>query len=160
MEHKLYHYSKPGLFELLKDNQLKEKIIVVTTVKMERRILQYLIDLVAIIIITLILGSPVNIHLLDELLGFVFLLYFLSFESIAKTTLGKIIMQHKIISTKFIEISFVNILIRNLCRIIPFDPFSCLDDYSFGFHDKFSKTFVVSAKEYIRIENILQDNKN
>ena len=40
------------------------------------------------------------------------------------------------------------IILRSLIRLVPFEPFSCIgDDYSYGWHDRWAKTWVVTEDE-------------
>lgn len=58
--------------------------------------------------------------------------------------------------------TFKKIIIRTLCRFVPFDLYSCLGDPSFGLHDEWSKTFFIKKNELQKlldeIENL--DNNN
>jgi uncharacterized RDD family membrane protein YckC len=40
------------------------------------------------------------------------------------------------------------IILRSLLRLVPFEPFSCFsENYSYGWHDKWAKTWVVTEEE-------------
>ncbi|MBI9060103.1 MAG: RDD family protein [Labilibaculum sp.] len=71
-------------------------------------------------------------------------LYYLTFESIFKTTLGKLITRTKIIRQDNEEVNFVDILLRTLCRFIPFEQLSFLAEKPAGWHDKISETRIIT----------------
>ncbi len=147
----MYHNSSNELHSLLKNPELKDKIIVVSTVKMEKRFLQLLIDLIPICLFTFAISYFYPNKYLYVILYFS---YFLVCEILWATSLGKKIMKHKIITSDFDKFDFSTALTRSLCRVIPFDSLTCLGDYSYGLHDKLSNTFVVSETEYKRIQKL------
>jgi len=77
------------------------------------------------------------------------LTYFALFEQLTGRTLGKLITGTKVVNEDGGTPTFGQILGRSACRFIPFEPFSFLfgTDVKFpaGWHDRFSKTRVVSA---------------
>ncbi|MGB5555814.1 MAG: RDD family protein [Flavobacteriaceae bacterium] len=126
-----------------------------------KRLANYLIDQLFLIGLALIIGSilgavlvyryPNYIYLLDEenrlrdyALGFVIaLIYYSFFEGITGRSLGKFFTKTKVITEEGKKPNFSTILIRSLCRSIPFNHFSFLSHDAVGWHDKFSKTRVV-----------------
>ncbi len=76
-----------------------------------------------------------------------FLPYYLIFEGIFKTTLGKLITRTKIVRLDGDSISFYNGLARTLCRLIPLEPFSYLFKKEFGWHDNITDTRVVNKSK-------------
>ncbi len=76
-----------------------------------------------------------------------FLPYYLIFEGIFKTTLGKLITRTKIVRLDGDSISFCNGLARTLCRLIPLEPFSYLFKKEFGWHDNITDTRVVNKSK-------------
>ena len=153
---KMYHNSSDELYNLLKDPELKDKIIVVNSVKMEKRFLQLLIDIIPICILTFVISFFYQNKYLYVIFYFT---YFFICESIWTTSLGKKIMKHKIITSDFNKFDVSTALIRSFCRIIPFDSLTCLGNYSYGLHDKLSNTFVVSESEYGRIQKLIYSQK-
>lgn len=102
----------------------------------------------------LILMVMMKIGLFDHLkdgenmdLGFTFfpvaLLYYLVFEGIFKTTIGKLITRTKIVRLDNENLGFIDILLRTFSRFIPFEQLSFLMDNSVGWHDKISETRIV-----------------
>jgi len=77
-----------------------------------------------------------------------FLTYYFSMEALTQKTLGKYITNTMVVLRNGEKPSSKDILIRSLCRIIPFDALSFLGESSKGWHDSISKTFVVDIKKF------------
>lgn len=113
------------------------------------RIINYIIDSVAsfglvFLILTVaqfILGDVIPIFFLVLILVS-FAAYFIILELLFQKTLGKFITKTKVVKLDGAKPSQRDIIIRTVCRFIPFDQFSflLLKD---GFHDVLSKTKVV-----------------
>ena len=124
------------------------------------RFANYLIDLIAMLILIIIIA------VICELMGFSFVYYFeqnplmdrvfsaafyflfMSFQEIVFNgrSLGKLITGTMVVMEDGSTPTSQNYLIRNLCRLIPFDAVSYL--FSTGWHDSISKTRVVNKKEF------------
>ncbi len=87
-----------------------------------------------------------KLHFILSILGVVwFFAYFIFFESIWQKTPAKWITKTKVVDMNGNKPSFLRILGRSLTRFIPFEPLSFLfSKYPIGWHDSFSKTYVVS----------------
>lgn len=97
-----------------------------------------------------------NITRIQELtIGLVvLLLYYNVFEIFFGTTIGKL-MTKTVVVDEYGEKPAANaILIRSLCRLIPFEVFSFFGTPCIGWHDSLSKTYVVN-KEDLRISKEL-----
>ena len=70
--------------------------------------------------------------------------YYLIFEGVFKTTIGKLITRTKIIDLNGNDINFYHACIRTLCRLIPLEPISYLYKNDYGWHDSISKTRVIN----------------
>lgn len=70
------------------------------------------------------------------------ILYFFIFEHFTGKTLGKVITRTKVLNLLDEKPTAGQILIRTLCRFIPFEPFSYLSTRPVGWHDTLSKTYV------------------
>jgi uncharacterized RDD family membrane protein YckC len=75
-----------------------------------------------------------------------FIYYGLS-ESLTGRTLGKLATGTRVVNNKGITPSVNEILLRTLCRFVPFDALSFFGDS--GWHDDWSKTKVVSINKQI-----------
>jgi uncharacterized RDD family membrane protein YckC len=127
-----------------------------------KRFTNHILDLVFYfafcIVIGLILGivlaifSPSTLtifnddnELVNYVIGFITLfLYYSTFEALTGRTLAKFITKTKVINEAGLKPDYRTILLRTICRFIPFDALSFLGDSNLGWHDKLSKTKVVS----------------
>ncbi len=71
--------------------------------------------------------------------------YYLFAEYKFQKTIGKLLTKTKVVSLKGDKPSFTQIILRTLCRSIPFEYFSYLTTVE-GIHDRLSKTRVVKSK--------------
>lgn len=88
--------------------------------------------------------------ILDYILGYIIaIIYYSLIESVTDgRSLGKFITKTKVVNYEGEKPSFNTILVRSLCRCIPFDAFSFLGDDGKGWHDSISKTYVVDIKKF------------
>lgn len=85
----------------------------------------------------------------ERLLGAVILLcYYGLFETLTSSTPGKYITKTKVVLEDGSKPDAFTILLRSLCRIIPFEPFSFFGTLGRGWHDSLSRTYVVDKKKY------------
>lgn len=125
----------------------------------DRRLLNLFIDyafnlLFSILIVSVIgiIGGEQAIEALDAIpelmLGALLMsAYYIGFESTTGRTPAKFITGTKVVTLDGKKPGFGQIVIRTLCRFIPFEPFSCLGKYPRGWHDRFSKTMVVRVRD-------------
>lgn len=97
-----------------------------------------------------------NITRIQELtIGLVvLLLYYNVFEIFFETTIGKLITKTVVVDVYGEKPTANAILIRSLCRLIPFEVFSFFGTPCIGWHDSLSKTYVVN-KEDLRTSKAL-----
>jgi len=81
-----------------------------------------------------------------------FLLYYIIFEGIFKTSIGKIITRTRIIRLNGNRIRFYDAIIRTLSRLIPFEQFSFLSENPVGLHDSYSNTRIINQKTRVSVE--------
>lgn len=87
--------------------------------------------------------------LLDTLITtIIFLIFYFILESTSQRTIGKLITQTKVVLENGEKPSIETIIIRSLCRVIPFEPFSFFGNIPRGWHDTISKTYVVDIKVF------------
>lgn len=72
-------------------------------------------------------------------------LYYSILETLTGRTIAKYITGTKVVNEKGEKPSFKAILLRTICRFIPFEYFSYLGDDNSGLHDSISKTKVIDA---------------
>ncbi|MGI9552824.1 MAG: RDD family protein [Aurantibacter sp.] len=126
-----------------------------------KRFANYIIDficlLIFIVMFSFILGiilaliAPSTLHIFEEgntlleyAIGFVAgMIYYSTLESISGQSIGKAITRTKVVTETGEKPDFGMILLRSVCRYIPFDAFSFLGSHPIGWHDSISKTRVV-----------------
>ncbi len=115
------------------------------------RLANYFIDsfaiwLIAIGLIFFLSASGLNAGLSELEFYLVYflvtVLYYTLFETYAGKTLGKFITKTRIVDENGFQPSMNTVLIRTLCRFIPFEAFSFLVS-PIGWHDRISKTYVI-----------------
>ena len=129
-----------------------------------KRLANYLIDLIFYIIFSYIFGfiigillffiSPSTIEifttdnvLINYALGFITgVIYYSILEDLTGRTIAKFITRTKVVSENGDKPSYGAILLRSICRFIPFEPFSFLGSQTSGWHDRLSKTVVIENK--------------
>jgi uncharacterized RDD family membrane protein YckC len=127
-----------------------------------KRLINFLVDRIALYILIMIFAFIVASILIgfvgnsiDEIINeisllsifFVFLvamLFYVSLEVTTGKTVGKFYTRTKVVDENGNKPDFRAILIRSLCRFIPFNALSFLGADDCGWHDKFSKTRVVN----------------
>jgi len=85
----------------------------------------------------------------DYIFGAIILIiYYLTIESLTARSIGKYITKTKVVLYDGSRPTFYEILVRTLCRIIPFEQFSFLGEDGKGWHDSISKTYVVDIAKF------------
>lgn len=75
----------------------------------------------------------------------VYILYYLILEWKMGRTFGKFITGTKVATDNAVRPDFSTVLIRTLCRYIPFELFSHYKKFPKGWHDSFSSTIVIDS---------------
>lgn len=119
------------------------------------RLGNYLIDSICFIALLIIHAIILDglLHAIPEngspLLGiYYFLLYFayyFLFEFFLGKTPGKFLTKTMVVNTKGEKPVIRELILRSLCRLIPFDSFSFL--FGSGLHDSFTNTTVIHSKK-------------
>lgn len=124
-----------------------------------KRFANFIIDRIVLYLFSMLFGvilafvSPSVLYLfetdnfmLNYLLGFIIaFIFYSSLEASSGRTVGKLITKTKVIDEYGNTPSYGKILLRTLCRFIPFDAFSFLGSTAEGWHDTLSNTRVVNA---------------
>ncbi|TPD65416.1 RDD family protein [Flavobacterium microcysteis] len=76
----------------------------------------------------------------------IILIYYNVFEIFFSRTIGKFITKTIVVNINGEKPDSQEILVRSLCRLIPFDGFSFLGAPNKGWHDSISKTYVVKKE--------------
>lgn len=70
--------------------------------------------------------------------------YYIFFEAVFGKTIGKMITRTHVVTVTGEKPEVSAIILRTLCRLIPFEQFSFLGNSAVGWHDSLSKTRVVA----------------
>jgi uncharacterized RDD family membrane protein YckC len=85
---------------------------------------------------------------INSLNGYVVMfLYFFVLEAVWQRTAGKLLTKTIVVDEDGNKLSIGKTFLRTLCRLIPFEAFSCLVSPSLGWHDRFSKSFGIYEAE-------------
>lgn len=103
----------------------------------------------------------------DYLLGIIILIiYFTVIETLTAHSIGKYISKTKIVMEDGSKPKLSDILLRSICRLIPFEQFSFLGKDGRGWHDKQSETYVVDTarfdekmKTFYELDQLGQEDK-
>lgn len=120
--------------------------------KKKKRLINFIIDkiiLVALLLISFNIGIVTGYESLFKALGmFIFFAgYYIGMEFMFGKTVGKYFTKSKVVNKDGSKIDLRTTIIRNLCRWIPFEPFSILLGYDAkAWHDLISKTRVVDEE--------------
>ncbi len=129
-------------------NELQKSGIIIAT--KGKRLINEIIDICVIfLLIRLIIGgmllfrnfffNNIDFKLFSV---FVYFTYYFIFEIINNRTVGKLFTNTKVIDENGGKPNWGHVLVRTLCRLIPFEPLSFLGVR--GWHDSLSKTMVIS----------------
>lgn len=137
--------------ESLLKKKAKAENLAANTVSVKMRFFNCLADSLAWFLIAGILtlplskSNPNHVLLGSLILVLSYILYYTIFEIKYQKTIGKFITRTKVVTVDGKVPSATDIVIRTLCRFIPFDFVSFLFRRN-GFHDIFSKTKVVKDR--------------
>ncbi|MFC4633079.1 RDD family protein [Dokdonia ponticola] len=142
----------------------KDQVLTHQTVSAGTRFANYILDLLFLLAFNFLFGivlgviialiSPDSLSIFEQEnllieygLGFLCgMIYFTTLETLTGRTVAKFITQTKVVAENGEKANFDAILLRSLCRYIPFEAFSFLGDGARGWHDTLSKTRVISVK--------------
>jgi uncharacterized RDD family membrane protein YckC len=90
-----------------------------------------------------------NIWWVDFLISLsIYSLYYISTELLMGRSIAKFITRTFVISSDGVKLDLNTIIIRTLCRFIPFEPFSLISSCPIGWHDSISHTLVVEKLNF------------
>ncbi|HTF03527.1 MAG TPA: RDD family protein [Bacteroidia bacterium] len=99
-------------------------------------------------------GNDLSLQLGLSLFGiFINLIYYTIFEAMYASTPGKLLLGRVVIDEYGQRPETGTVMLRSLSRMVPFEAFSCLSER--GWHDRWTKTFVVSKEEAARLAELL-----
>lgn len=85
------------------------------------------------------------------------LLYYFLMEMLFQQTLGKMATQSVVVDEYGNKPTAWQFFLRTICRWVPFEPFSCLGTPSRGWHDKWSKTYVIRRADLAVMKRKLEE---
>lgn len=146
----------------------------IKSVMVGARIGHFVADTIVIQIITFVISfifalfteiSGVNdslkltVGLMSDIVSLVsYPVYYFLCERAWQKTPGKFLTKTVVIDEYGNKPEWRALILRSLIRIVPFDVFSCLGDtYSYGWHDKWSKTWVVPEEELAVIKKLQRE---
>ncbi len=97
---------------------------------------------------------------LSVILGLLFLLmpaYYIIGEYKYQKTIGKYLTKSVVVDEYGDRPELKTIILRSLIRLVPFETFSCLGEPSSGWHDRWSKTFVVTEEELVELKRLQEE---
>lgn len=139
--------------EIKKDSE-KEKTpippdlgIPVNTVKPGIRFVHFLIDgfIIQAFIYAINIIPSVEVAQFFSIL--LYPLYYIFFEYHYQFTPGKLVSNTIVVNENGERPELRIITLRTFARYVPFEPFSCLGDNSWGWHDRWTKTYVIDKKD-------------
>ena len=127
------------------------------------RFKNYAIDYFVFYIIGILI-KPISILYSEPWIVFsIFLIsypsYYIICEYFLQRTLGKYFTKSVVINEFGEKPDFRTIVIRTLIRLIPFEPFSFIDQNR-GWHDRWTHTYVIKKSELINLKELLNDPEN
>jgi len=127
-------------------------------------ILFYIIDYLFEVIIN-VANLQVVINLTFALIGAIILLllypaFYFVCEYFWQRTPGKFLTKTIVIDEYGNKPSLRQLALRSLVRLVPFEAFSCLGNNSYGWHDKWSHTYVVTDSEFEMLRKLQAEQEN
>lgn len=135
-----------------KQAQVEDKVnrlgIPVGTVSPGIRFVHFLIDGFIIQAFTYLI-NVIPVIEISQLFSFImYPLYYIFFEYYFQWTPGKLISDTIVVDKQGNKLDIRTIILRTFARLVPFEPFSCLDSNSWGWHDRWTKTYVIQKNDF------------
>ena len=149
----------------------KRKYLPVRMADIKVRAKHYIIDWVLIFVIGMLVMILLDERMVNDLfkspyynlivVAFIGVYYFI-FEALFQATPGKMFTKCMVVNEYGKRASVLQVLGRSVIRLIPFEQFTFLGEHSYGWHDKFPKTYVVEIKdlEWMLARIHEQENEN
>lgn len=154
--------------------QGNEKVIVrqqVKSITPGKRFLHYLVDLAMLYAVQMGFGLVIGLTVGDIFAGmtelesrfFGYLIaipsygYYFVMEALFQQSLGKMLTQSVVVDEYGNKPTAYQVFIRTISRLVPFEAFSCLGSPSYGWHDKWAKTYVVTKSDLAEMKRRLNE---
>ncbi len=154
--------------DAVKEEKLKERnagyVLEGKLASQGQRFTNYIIDYIFLIGLGALIGAAVGLilgqwapeylesfydtnRLVDYIYGFsIGIIYYSFLEGFTGRSIGKFFTKTKVVTEQGEKPDFGTIVVRSMCRYIPFNQISFLSAKETGWHDKFSKTRVVTIE--------------
>ncbi len=119
----------------------------IKTVSPGLRAAHYVIDGFIIQLIAYLLAFFPVLQLGQLFIFLIYPVYYIFFEYYFLCTPGKYISGTIVVNKDGESPELNSIILRTFSRYVPFEPFSCFGECSYGWHDKWSKTYVIHRKD-------------
>jgi Ca2+/Na+ antiporter len=117
--------------------------IPVNTVSPGIRFVHFLIDEFIIQLFILLINFIPFVQV-NQLLAFIlYPVYYIFFEYYYQRTPGKLISSTIVTDKHGNKPGFKAVVLRSFARLVPFEPLSCLGTVSWGWHDRWTETYVI-----------------
>ncbi len=133
-------------------------------------VVQVLLFFVVLVVVEVVKGPAVNQAFQNYVLinpvgqytfvSSIALLYYNISEVIFARTIGKLLTKTVVVDAFGMPPSHQMIMVRSICRLIPFNSFSFIGIIPRGWHDSLSKTYVVSISLLEEKRREVQSSKN
>ncbi|MBL7789731.1 MAG: RDD family protein [Chitinophagales bacterium] len=86
--------------------------------------------------------------------------YYFLFEQLWQKTPGKYFTKTIVVDEYGCKPKIKQMALRSIIRLIPFEAFSCLGDISKGWHDRWTKTSVITNMNFEKIKILQEEQKD
>ncbi|MCW3105102.1 MAG: hypothetical protein JWO09_3542 [Bacteroidetes bacterium] len=83
-------------------------------------------------------------------------LYYFMFEFFLQRTPGKYVTKTIVVNEYGEKPDAATTILRTVIRLVPFEAFSCFSDSNRGWHDRWSKTYVLTLKEHQEVQALME----
>jgi uncharacterized RDD family membrane protein YckC len=157
------HYDEDSQLLFKQDLNKIEKELLTREAGLSKRFANFLLDGIFMVLMGIVFGFLLGVVLamfspdslsffetdnffLEYFLNFLIgMVYYSFFEAMTGQTPAKYITKTRVVNEEGEKPDMNTILIRSLCRYIPFEPFSFLGSDNRGWHDTISKTQVIEV---------------
>ena len=135
-----------------------------------KRFANYLIDIVVLYLLAIVVGFVLGIfgglswldnEIFSRLYGFIlYFVYCFGSEAMTGKTVGKLITRTHVVNNSMQRPTALSIAGRSLSRLVPFEVFSFLGGNSRGWHDTWSRTYVIDEKRVRQVRDSIAGTTN
>ena len=142
----------------MQEQPLDSKSLLRSTITPGLRFVHWIIDMFVVGVIANAINLIPFVDLGIFLQALLYPFYYILFEYYYSWTPGKLVSGSIVLNENGQRPDLQTIILRTFCRYVPFEPFSCLDHNSRGWHDSWTKTYVVKKSELVLEANLDMNN--